>query len=103
MNELDKWAAEQCGVQFSELWKKYLMLDPKNAALSMTWTLSDARCMEVFREKFKLKTVYFNFPDIWKTSNNESVQTEGVEGFGKTIKEAELACAHAIMTTQQMR
>ena len=41
--------ARLCGVEYSELWETYQILDPNNHALSINWTIEDARCREIFR------------------------------------------------------
>ena len=94
MNKLNKWAAEQCGIKTKPVAVGYgLDSDILEIWQGSEWTLQDARCMEIFREKFKLDIDYDNVQ--WGVWWNDDYY------YGDTIKEAELTCAQAIMESQQ--
>ena len=99
MNDLDKWAAEQCGVETwdNKEWEAGWKFK-RETGFSMhdnhyKWTLSDPRCREVFREKFKLSILFVI--DEWLCMWHRS-ESKPITGKGKTIAEAEIACAKAI-------
>ena len=93
MNELDKWAAEQCGVdiQHSNSWSMNDNIGGLPKFRMYPWTLSDPRCMQVFRERFEIETTRTR--GQWAASTTKDIF---VFDFGKTIAEAEMACANAI-------
>ena len=101
IQELNKWSAEVCGIE-TEINDEYPELDDNiywNNG-SDIWNIEDPRCMQVFREKFEIDTCAEN-SNIGKwcctiaplsiTDNNCH------ESYGKTIREAELACAWTLM------
>ena len=89
MNDLDEWAAEQCGVIcHSTYWH---LTNQSFIEHEHQWTLSDPRCMQVFREKFRFDTEAFS-TDGWECYHRDMDKFFS----GKTIAEAEIACAKAI-------
>lgn len=93
MNEIDKWAAEQCGVT------KYL----KNGFISneffyngkwhsFPWEIEDPRCREIVRDCLRLDTDHTGVERICSTY----IQNDFIFRRGKTIKEAEIACIEAL-------
>ena len=105
IDSLDKWAAEQCGVYTTNYAEQsvhnvaaswvYYDSDGNCISVLSPWTLSDPRCMQVFRERFRVDTT-------WTTNNDWYCFVELgkddylVEERGKTIAEAEMAGAKAI-------
>lgn len=73
MTEIDKWAAEQCGVEVEDAMPPTGLYYRKGSNLSDgRWTLNDARCREIFRKDWLSKgdrrivitphsTTYFDF------------------------------------------
>ena len=98
MDDLDKWAAEQCGMHILDgIWcnKK----DDGILPLGDNWTLDDARCREIVRERFKILTDYVE--NEWGSiprdlSTFGDVTWRDFYGKGKTIPEAEIVCIKAI-------
>ena len=76
MNDLDKWAAEQCGF--------HLRL------IDETWTIINPVCREIVRETLRLQTMPSGL-DGWAC-----LLRDEIVGAGKTIPEAEIACIKAI-------
>lgn len=95
VNELDKWSAEQCGVELGRVddYEKpvWFYPDDKYTYEDGEWTLSDSRCMQVFRERFNITTMY-----VCPWHSYRESEKGRVVHHGKTILEAELACAQAI-------
>jgi hypothetical protein len=79
MNNLDKWCAEQCGV------------DPDNPQddFYADWDIQDPRCREIVREHFTI-TMDFLKGD-WIAQGGYCI-TRTCMGKGKTIAEAECNC-----------
>ena len=101
MNKLDKWAAEQCGVEILK-YESYTQQPDKFRVKASDgiwryktyeWTLSDPRCMQLFRkwylDKDKSNWVIF-YPEgyIYYGPKNDVLK-----GY---LKESEYACAEAI-------
>jgi len=97
MNELDKKAAEACGVVFQE-YMTWGIYDFPNEGdyieYDCEWTLDDARCREIVREHFLIDTTFASEGVECFTIHN-GVDIEPV--YGKTIAEAEIACIKAIL------
>jgi hypothetical protein len=89
LTKLNKWSAKKLGKRVYHGFDNGIYDDEDNE-----WNLEDARCMEIFREKFKVDTTFDFDGKLWWSC--ESGQSE----HGETIKEAELACAWAIMETE---
>ena len=92
---VNKITARLCGVDVAtKTWgykegnQYYVNSDP--------WTISDPRCREIVREKFKLAT-YQHHEGAWLCTN----PMHKIESFGKTIAEAEIACITAIAIEQE--
>lgn len=103
MSDIDKWSAEQCGVT---LLIENVIADTDsnrklfNGYINGKWTLTDPRCMQVFREKFKINTTvlideggYCGWCS-YMFIHVKSIKT--FDAYGDTLSEAELACAQAI-------
>ena len=118
MNELDKWAADQCGVILSAgglIDGMENIMQQGSVDLFTPWTLSDARCRDVFVDKYKISIIYnqnlkqwvaeeskrYNFTYAPKKregylrvdDNKEQVYEGGEYAYGKSIEEAFLLCA----------
>ena len=94
MNDLDKWSAETCNVSIISTggWvAPYL-----SETVLSEWTLSDPRCMQVFRERFKMNTVYSDSCMAFVL-----IEEKYYSALGKTIAEAEMACAKAIYEAEK--
>ena len=99
MNNLDKWAAEQCGVGFTKNHHKVIVAwftgDIDNREYrNYEWTLNDARCREIVREHFLIDTNEYG--QHWEASGAFTAGSCISTGRGKTIAEAELACIRKI-------
>jgi len=99
MNDLDKWSAVACGVIYGDLthqegyWTKGYWTKG-SVRVNEYWTLSDPRCMQVFREKLRIATE----ESVINLGEWDAIYKNGdLFVTGKTIQEAELACAQAIM------
>ena len=96
---LDKWAAEKVGltVYVHQNGKIKILTIPKDWEFDQSeWTLSDARCREIVREYFKIRTVVDDFAEnnpLWKAY---VFSPELIEPNGKTIADVEIACIQAI-------
>jgi len=107
--ELDKWAAESCGVFVQERSRgqvnEYFEYDngvDGTTIIEDFWTLSDARCREIVREYFIITTRPVRKGESWFASSDKEKE-HGVEVIcviGKTIAEAEIACIAAIMDAE---
>ena len=108
MSEIDKWAAEQCGVEIRGCVNPKSCYKTKHYThglpADMVWTIQDPRCREIVRERFCIQTepvtawngncyefagwrsYYWEDPDV----------VPEIETKGKTIAEAEIACITAI-------
>ena len=98
MNEIDKWSAEQCGVEIRQGFLNSLDGFFLNGGeYHYLWTLEDPRCMQIFREKFEIDTCCDNTSfGKWSSVSYRPGDEHILEGFGKTIPEAEMAVAQAI-------
>ena len=85
--ELDKWAAEKCGVTEYDGGNGYFF-DGKNFQF-YEWTLSDARCREIVRECLEINTWLAG--GIWFAASIFCLPVEG-----KSIEAAEIAGIQAI-------
>ena len=94
--ELDRWAAETCGVKVIAGIINIDTLLIKGGKLPLDiWTLSDARCREIVREWLKIRTA----PSYPNRFSARSFKVETVKPYvhiGKTIADAEIACIQAI-------
>lgn len=95
MNDIDKWTAEQCGVELTNdgmviSWPGF---DAVIADVNL-WTIKDPRCREKVRESFRIETVFIDDASGygWISSN----YIPWVPSLCKTIAEAEIACIKAI-------
>ncbi len=96
MNNINKWYADKCGIELIEHFSEILYTSPMDDNVNDTWTISDPRCREIIREKFRITTmiacnvlyVSFLMPfDLIGIYENACF---------KTIEEAELALLQAI-------
>ena len=77
MEEIDKWAAEQCGVGFTTNHKKQVVawftgsIDER-VYWEFEWTIQDPRCREIVREHFKLET-YLEVDGTWACSFDDQI------------------------------
>ena len=101
MNDLDKWAAEQCGATLNIA--VIPDVDPywynDRDKYYFPWTLSDPRCMQVFLSSILKDDVLEAYViDMLSGRVRVRINTGNAKysGFGKTIHEAEMACAQAI-------
>ena len=96
MNDLDKWAAEQCGaspefdMRRSIAWFRY-----KGEACRYRWTIQDPRCREIVREHFNI-TTWYDEVGYWNASQSYFKDSDCIDYSAPTIAEAEIACIHAI-------
>lgn len=81
MNNINKYFAEQLGVQANGL-----LIDSYYA----DWTISDPRCREVIREKFGISTIVFD------NGQARTTWKDYMSDIKRTIAEAEIACLTAI-------
>ena len=97
--ELDKWAAEKCGVDTCA--SIYDDLDTalyiSNTNGSKIWTLSDARCREIVMEFFEISTNRGHWHEgkeweHWFATTDDNK----FEADGESIEAAEIACIQAI-------
>jgi hypothetical protein len=90
MSDIDKWCAEQCGVDYP--------IFTLNRELSIRFTIQDPRCREIVREHFKIDIRYTTKHEWHCTAIVGKATTDYhfYEGTGKTIAEAEIACITAI-------
>ena len=99
MEEIDKWAAEQCGVGFTTNHKKQVVawftgsIDER-VYWEFEWTIQDCRCREIVREHFELNTQFR--PALPKARVFCYSAKYDVSEAGKTIAEAEIACIKEI-------
>ena len=87
VNDLDRWAAEQCGLVPLSNAPDFRWCNKT----AIYWTLDDARCREIVREHFRFDTEIYGH-DMWQCYSD--IFDDFVEG--KTIAEAEIACIKAI-------
>ena len=99
MNELDKWSAEACSVDLLLQNSDGFYWKTKNSVYRhYPWTLTDPRCMELFRKRFELAT----YPtQAGRNGENWTCEYKGKYYDALYIKEAELACAKAIMEAEK--
>lgn len=94
MNELDKWAADRCGVEIEDAAPPHELWFRRGSNLSNgRWTIDDANDREIVRQHFGIAT--FPIPDgpEWYSRDiNGNFNT----GFYGSIKESEIACIKAI-------
>ena len=94
--ELDKWAAEKCGVSIANTLTKCVYHFKHNKKLYyFDWTLSDARCREIVREYFKVRTGNMNESEWFCSVIDSDIYSEG-----KSIEAAEIACIQAIKAAE---
>ena len=84
MNDIDKWYAEQCGVDLDDLGDYFA------DRACIRWTISDPRCREVCRERFNVYTDKVN----GKWSAHQHLETDRY--YDDSIAEAEIACLQSI-------
>ena len=95
MKDIDKWFAEQCGVDLEGFYGWFQMVDGEPAKEGQHWTIQDPRCREVIRDKFRIETIrVFDLQDWY-------AYIDPFDGQGKTIAEAEIACCKAIYEAQK--
>lgn len=105
MSEIDKWAAERCGVELAEITNDDRRWYRRKGKY-FEWTIEDPRCREIVREHFRIETR--DRVDSWlavqlKWSKHPDYPETVVcpSGQGKTIAEAEIACITAIWEAQK--
>ena len=100
---VDKWAADQCGVQLDKI--TGCVLQAERGLAPWYWTITDPRCREIVREHFWLSTTRAGNSTIlmdgnyWGcTSTNTDIRSlyKKPVFYGKTPAEAEIACINAI-------
>ena len=100
--ELDKWAAEKCGVSTVDRGGFLTIRQKSSVKVDGTcfWTLSDARCREIVRERFKLETLLGNRSKTFSSWICEYLSDEDSHlicgGRGDTLAKAEIECIQAI-------
>ena len=109
-SELDKWAAEKCGVRvvstslnhFGDPYFEYDNGGDGSTVIESEWTLSDARCRAVFWEWFVMnKKGYTKMTRSDLDAYIVSVQkgtdiTTSLNGYKKTLDAADIECIQAI-------
>lgn len=104
MNDIDKWAAEKCGVRLltepgldepDTITLYWLYWVHNDNSYNFKWTIKDPRCREKVRERFKISTNYFVTSDKYESCSYE-LDGENTGYMGKTILKAEIACITAI-------
>ena len=89
MNDIDKWYAEQCGVEVSR--NGMCRIDYSDGGSELAyWTISDPRCREVCRERLNVYTDKVN----GKWSAHQHLETDRY--YDDSIAEAEIACLQSI-------
>ena len=99
--EMNKWFAEKCGVAI-EGNEEYPELDDKiyRSDDCSIWTISDPRCREIIRERFKVITdISYSHNEPTGFICHQHLHTQGVRG--ESIEEAEIACCLAIYQSQK--
>ena len=93
---IDKWCAEQCGVQIEFVDYFSIPTDHKNIrdGYQFTWTIFDPRCREIVREHFLIEMCRVS--GSWTAFKYLIDEDASIEGHGKTIPEAEIECINAI-------
>ena len=94
MDKIDKYFADKCGVK-----------QHQNAYIGK-WTIKDARCREVVREKFEIQTrhSWIEGKPCWiceATVQQPEDQWNEYWEHGKTIAEAEVACLKSIYEAEK--
>jgi len=95
MNDIDKWYAEQCGVNYNDNgWCENVEFP---TWCTTRWTIKDPRCREVCREGLEITTDRLNKNisigfDKWCAYDERGE----IVCSGKTIADAEIACLIAI-------
>ena len=96
MNDIDKYFAEQCGVELRA--GKYGVMFYKG----YPWSIKRADCREIVRERFKIITnyseadkKYVSFPHSCTLDFSKDLP-RFCTGVGKTISDAEIACLQSI-------
>lgn len=95
LTQVNKIMAEACGVE-PHIVDEGRLIDHNAFVIngkiySYAWTIEDARCREIIREKFKVETLVNYSTKNWFCSDEFNKKGEG-----KTIAEAEKACITAI-------
>ena len=93
MEEIDKWAAEQCGVevfQTKPVSGGVFLWTMPNGCIRQ-WTIQDPRCREIVREHFDVQTMQYQgtWFCAWNGGTEETINYQ-------TIAEAEIACIKEI-------
>ena len=91
---IDKWFAEKCGVH--DGFKSCISWVYGINQYNYEWTISDPRCREIIREKFKTHTYWDTDMFVCHYSKNGITDKNSITDYGKTIAEAEIACLTAI-------
>ena len=98
MNDIDKFCAEQCGIEISAEPLKvygYEIVNWSDLGLPRFWSIKDPRCREIVREHFDISTQRHYHRDgqlIWYSDKFST----SYDGYGITIEEAEIECITAI-------
>ena len=98
MNDLDKWAAAECGVVLidtsSEVKMNLTGTDGNKYWIKSCWILSDPRCREIFREWWLNNT---NEASV--TFFKDTVEFEWIDKYNDSMacyRDTELLCIQAI-------
>ena len=95
MNDIDKFCAEQCGIEISAEPLKvygYEIVNWSDLGLPRFWSIKDPRCREIVREHFGITTQIMSGSEWVALAPGVPTQVE----HGKTIAEAEIECITAI-------
>ena len=98
MEEIDKWAAEQCGVEIHSDFTNDGKIYTRHSGKYREWTIQDSRCREIVREHFRIEM--YRVEDSWVAFQYLTDEDASIEGKGKTIAEAEIACIKEIYHEQ---
>ena len=102
MSEINRWTADQCGVQLQE--PHNYVIDNRSGeywTLGELWTIEDPRCREIVREHFHIATNSYTLPNGWGWHSTGLGSPAETIRYYKTITEAEIACITAIWEAQQ--
>ena len=106
MDDLNKWAAEQCGVSFfsaketNEHGYYWFTVEDRD----YEWTITDHRCREIVIQSILNDNVLDAYcVDMLDNRVRVRINTglAQYQGFGKTIAEAEIACITAIYEARE--
>ena len=96
MNDIDKWCAEQCGVNIIYSMTDYPYWNYKGVNYEYDWTITDPQCREIVRERFRILTSPASNSNLWVSESRPFISGKELPYPSKTIAEAEIACITAI-------